>query len=94
MIHFLEIQQAREEIEEKQFAMIFGNLDEEDFQNYESDINTLEDNIREWEREQEEYREGYEAGRQFHLNGVPMKDEWRGRFGVFRQGFEQAGQDS
>lgn len=94
MIHYHEIEQAREEIEEKQFAILIGDLTEEDIQNYESDIQALEEEIRTWEREQEEYREGYEAGRQFHLDGVPMKEEWRGQSGAFSQGFDAAGQDS
>lgn len=94
MIHHQAIEQAREEIEEKQFAIMIGDLTDEDIQNYESDINALEDDIRTWEREQEEYRDGYEAGRQFHMDGMPMQDEWLGRFGAFRQGFDAAGQDS
>lgn len=94
MIHYHEIEQAKEEIEEKRFAILIGDLTEEDIQNYESDINALEDDIRTWEREQEEYREGYSAGIQFHMDGVPMKDEWRGQSDAFDQGFTQAGQDS
>lgn len=94
MIHYQEIEQAREEIEEKRFAIMIGDLDEEDVNNYESDISALEDDIRTWEREQEEYREGYNAGREFHMDGTPMKDEWLGRTGPFRQGFDAAGQDS
>jgi hypothetical protein len=94
MIRYQEIEQAREEIQEKQFAIMMGELSEEDVNNYESDINALEDDIRNWEREQDEYQEGYDSGREYHMNGVPMKDEWLGRFGPFRQGFDAAGADS
>lgn len=94
MIHYQAIEQAREEIEEKRFGILCGDLTEEDVNNYESDIQALEDDIRTWEGEQEEYRDGYEAGRQFHMDGVAMKDEWRGRTGPFHDGFTAAGQDS
>jgi hypothetical protein len=94
VIHYQSIAQAREEIEEKQFAIMVGDLSEEDINNYQSDIDALEDDIKGWEREQDEYREGYDAGVQFHMDGVPMRDEWKGRFGAFRQGFDAAGEDS
>lgn len=44
--------------------------------------------------EQDEYSDGYQAGVEFHLDGVPMKDEWCGRSGQFDNGFDAAGQDS
>lgn len=94
MIHDHDIEQAREEIEEKQFAIMLGDLSQEDIENYQSDIQSLEDDISQWESEQEEYRDGYEAGRQFHMDGVSMRDEWLGRFGAFQQGFDAAGDDS
>lgn len=94
MIHYQRLDEIREEIEEKQFAIMIGDLDDEDIQNYQSDIQALEDEQRELEAEQEEYREGYQAGMEFHMDGVPMKDEWRGRSGKFQEGFDAAGQDS
>jgi hypothetical protein len=94
MINYLEIEQAKEEIEEKRFGILYGDLSDEDIDNYSSDIQALEDDIRTWEAEQEEYREGYDAGREFHMSGAPMRDEWQGRGGKFYDGFTAAGQDS
>lgn len=44
--------------------------------------------------EHDEYWEGYRAGVEFHIDCVPMKDEWLDRSGAFSRGFDQAGQDS
>lgn len=53
----------------------------------------LENELKKLKKEQEEYRDGYDAGREFHMGGV-MRDEWRGRWGAFRRGFDAAGDDS
>jgi len=94
MIHYQRLDEIREEIQEKQFGIMYGDLDDEDISNYQSDIDLLEDERTKLEAEQDEYREGYDAGREFHLNGMPMQEDWRGRVGAFQQGFEAAGQDS
>lgn len=94
MIHHQRLDEIREEIQEKQFAIVFGDLDDEDVSNYQSDIDLLEEEKAQLKREQEEYREGYYAGRDYHLDGVSMKDEWQGQSDAFDQGFTQAGRDS
>jgi len=94
MIHYQRLAEICEEIKEKQFGIMYGNLDDEDINNYQSDIQALEDEQRELETEQEEYREGYQAGVEFHMGSGVMRDEWQGRFGKFQEGFDAAGQDS
>ena len=94
MIHYQRLDEIREEIQEKQFGIMYGDLDDEDISNYQSDIDLLEDERTKLEAEQDEYREGYDAGREFHLNGMPMLDEWFGRDGPFDRGFRAAGDDS
>jgi hypothetical protein len=94
MINYQAIEEAEAEIREKQDEINYGNLDEETVQNYESDIVALEDELKGLKQEQEDYREGYDAGQEFHMGSGVMRDEWLGRFGKFRAGFDAAGQDS
>jgi len=94
MIHYQRLAEIQEEIQEKQLAIMIGDLDDEDIQNYQSDIQALEDEQRELEAEQEEYREGYHAGMEFHMGSGVMLEEWRGRTDKFQEGFDAAGQDS
>ena len=58
------------------------------------EIQDLEEELKKLEKEADDYREGYEAGRDFYMDGVPMKDEWAGRGGQFYRGFTAAGDDS
>lgn len=94
MINYQAIEDAETEIREKRDEINYGDLDEETINNYESDIQALEEEIKNLKQEQEDYREGYSAGQSFHMDGVPMQDEWQGRFGKFYEGFTAAGQDS
>jgi uncharacterized protein (DUF3084 family) len=94
VINHQAIEEAEAEIREKQDEINYGDLDEETVQNYESDIQALEDELKTLKQEQEDYREGYDAGNDYHMGGRPMQDSWLGRFGKFREGFDAAGQDS
>jgi FtsZ-binding cell division protein ZapB len=94
MIHYQAIEQTREELEEKRFAVMFGNLTEQETKAHQKDIDELEAELNRLREEQNDYCEGYRAGTEFHMDGVPRKDEWLGRSSAFDQGFDQAGQDS
>lgn len=94
MIHHQAIADIEAEIREKQDEMHYTELDEETMNNYESDIQALEVELKDLKQEQEDYREGYDAGNRFHMGGESMRDEWSGRGGQFYNGFTQAGQDS
>lgn len=94
MIHYQAIEDLEERIEalRSDLGYYCPAPDKEAEMNAEIDQLTAE--LNQLKQEQEEYREGYDAGVQFHMDGTGMRDEWLGRFGAFRQGFDQAGQDS
>lgn len=97
MIHFARLMEIYTELRELQIELNMGlargEFTERRYE-IERNISVLKEEQTRLEAEAEEYREGYEAGRDFHMDGVSMKDEWLGRFGFFRQGFDAAGQDS
>lgn len=93
MIHYERIQ----EIADQLHAM---ENDVDDHLSTEATVNriverlSLENELKKLKQEQEDYRDGYDAGREYHMGDGVMRDEWLGRFGAFRRGFDAAGDDS
>ena len=93
MIHFGRHMQILDRLKDIEHELDCGFSAEVETNLYQEQKELKEEQAR-LNAEEKEYREGYEAGRAYHMDGVPMKDEWLGRFGFFRQGFDAAGQDS
>ena len=93
MIHYNAISRIEDRLREINSLLECGFSAEVETNLYQEQ-RELNDEVERLRAEQEEYRDGYEAGQQFHMDGVPMKDEWLGRSDMFHQGFTSAGEDS
>lgn len=94
MIHYKEIADIKDRIHTIESDLGYYDPIGPERDEMEAEILELQTDLARLEKEAEDYREGYEAGRQFHMDGVPMRDEWQGRFGMFSRGFDDAGADS
>ena len=94
MEHYTRLQEIREELDRAEDDLVYYAGDPEAIEYAKATIISLKAEQKRLRDEEDLYREGYEAGIKFHLDGVPMQDEWLGRTGPWRRGFTQAGFDS